>query len=96
MRPNLSGCLKKVDDMQMVFRQSMDNKIKDLRYTLDNKEQLLNAVSPQTILQRGFSVVLNNQGKAVVSAQDLADKEMINIRFAQGETRAVVRKNGNE
>ena len=61
-------------------------------YTLDNKEQLLNAVSPQTILQRGFSVVLNNQGKAVVSAQDLADKEMINIRFAKGKTRAVVRK----
>ena len=92
LRPNLSGCLKKVDDMQMVFRQSIDNKIKDLRYTLDNKEQLLNAVSPQTILQRGFSVVLNNQGKVVVSAQDLADKEMINIRFAQGETRAVVQK----
>ncbi|MBO7381592.1 MAG: exodeoxyribonuclease VII large subunit [Neisseriaceae bacterium] len=92
LRPNLSGCLKKVDDMQMVFRQSIDNKIKDLCYTLDNKEQLLNAVSPQTILQRGFSVVLNNQGKAVVSAQDLADKEMINIRFAQGETRAVVQK----
>lgn len=92
VRPNLSGCLKKVDDMQMVFRQSMDNKIKELRQVLDNKEQLLNAVSPQTILQRGFSVVLNNQGKAVVSAQDLADKEVINIRFAKGETRAVVKK----
>ena len=96
LRPNLSGCLKQVGDLHRAFCQSIDNKIKNLSQKLDNKEQLLNAVSPQTILQRGFSVVLNNQGKAVVSAQDLADKEMINIRFAQGETRAVVQKNNSE
>ncbi|MBP3221328.1 MAG: exodeoxyribonuclease VII large subunit [Neisseriaceae bacterium] len=92
VRPNLSGSLKKVDDIQITLNQSINNKIKELSQKLDSKEQLLQAVSPQTILQRGFSVVLNKQGKAVVSAQDLADKEIINIRFAQGETKAVVQK----
>ena len=92
LRPNLSGSLKTVDEMHIRLNQSINNKIKELKQNLNQSEQLLNAVSPHTILERGFSVVLNKQGKAVVSAQDLADKELIQIQFAQGKTRAVVQK----
>ncbi|MDO5685977.1 MAG: exodeoxyribonuclease VII large subunit [Neisseria sp.] len=53
-------------------------------------EDLLEAVSPQKILQRGFSVVTDTRGKIVSDNRKLRLGQNLHIRFADGETDVVV------
>jgi exodeoxyribonuclease VII large subunit len=59
------------------------------RVSLQAQRQLLAALSPQTILQRGYAVV-HKDGAVVRQAAELAAHDTIRISFADGSTRAIV------
>jgi len=53
---------------------------------------LLEAVSPQQILERGFSVVKNTRGQVIRNADVLKQGQKLHITFADGETDVRVTK----
>ena len=52
---------------------------------LEKQAALLEAVSPQHILARGFSVVKNGRGQVVRDAALLKQGQTLHITFAEGE-----------
>ena len=53
-------------------------------------ERQLKAVGPQAVLERGFSVTLRSDGRAVRSANDARPGERVTTRLADGEFGSVV------
>jgi exodeoxyribonuclease VII large subunit len=60
------------------------NRIGRLRQTLDGNVKMLSALSYQSVLQRGFALVRDEQGRAVRAATGLAPGTRIGIEFADG------------
>lgn len=57
---------------------------------LHKQHVLLEALSPQQVLERGFSVIKNQRGQVVTSADDLRFGQHINIVFHDSEATAQV------
>lgn len=62
--------------------QYMENKINSFKQS----SQLLNAVSPQQILNRGFAMVSDAKGRLIRDGNQLKQGQKLHIRFAQNES----------
>jgi len=58
------------------------------RQELRRRIELLAALSPQRILHRGFALALDETGQAVTTAGQAAGRDILLLRFADGELRA--------
>lgn len=54
------------------------------RTSLNDKMATLKAIDPQTVLKRGFALVYSQQGTLVRSIADVAEKQIIQTRLADG------------
>ena len=54
------------------------------RTSLNDKMATLKAIDPQTVLKRGFALVYSQQGTLVRSIADVAEKQLIQTRLADG------------
>ena len=70
------------------FRQLLTHR----RQSLTAQASLLEAVSPQHILERGFSVVKNTRGQVIRNSDTLKQGQKLHITFADGETDVRVTK----
>jgi exodeoxyribonuclease VII large subunit len=73
---------------------STKQKIKEI---FSNKEHQLNSYSeksysfdPKRVLERGFSMTLDYQGKLIRSAKNLKEKQDITTRFVDGEVKSTI------
>jgi len=51
---------------------------------------LMNSLSPEAVLARGFSITMNEKGKVVRDAEILSKGDRISTKFSSGETSSVV------
>lgn len=86
LRPDVSQPKRQTVQFQTALKQSFAVLLKQRRQTLEKQFALLEAVSPQHILARGFSVVKNSRGQVVQSAAGLKQGQKLHIVFADGET----------
>ncbi|RPD90166.1 exodeoxyribonuclease VII large subunit [Neisseria weixii] len=86
LRPDVSPPKREVVQFQTALTQSFAILLKQRRQTLEKQSALLEAVSPQHILARGFSVVKNSRGQVVRSSAGLKQGQKLHIVFADGET----------
>ncbi|WP_165009949.1 exodeoxyribonuclease VII large subunit [Neisseria yangbaofengii] len=86
LRPDVSQPKREVSQLQTALAQSFGILLEQRRQTLEKQSALLEAVSPQHILARGFSVVKNSRGQVVRSAAGLKQGQKLHIVFADGET----------
>ena len=70
--------------------ENLQNKIRDLRVRLEQNKTILENASPQTIFDRGYSMVTNAKGKVVRDASALAVGERLVIKPARGKITADV------
>lgn len=59
-------------------------KIKEYRTRIQNCITILENASPQTILNRGYSMVTNEEGKIIKNQEDVKSGEQLTIRPAKG------------
>ncbi|MFN3330018.1 MAG: exodeoxyribonuclease VII large subunit, partial [Pyrinomonadaceae bacterium] len=57
---------------------------------LKAKVSVLNAVSPLSILDRGFAIVENKTGKIITDSKQVSLNEELSIKLAQGKLRVLV------
>lgn len=84
--PRRKLVLQKEQTQQLSRRlqQSQKNRFSNKQIQYKNIGLRLNTVSPLATLDRGFSIVRNNQESIIRSATDIKSKEKLHIRFAKG------------
>ena len=70
--------------------KNMQDKIKDLRTRILNNKTILENASPDTILQRGYSMVTDEEGKIIRNADQVSSGSKIIVKPAQGSLKAIV------
>lgn len=79
------------DQQQQRLQLLTQHALTQQQQRLAHAHQRLVELSPQRVLQRGYSIT--RQGQQIVRQDDLADGSLLEIQLAQGELRAVVSKN---
>ena len=83
--------LIRVDNARQVLQDIMDKKIKDLHNKIAMHMQILENCNPQTILDRGYSVVTDmTSGKIIRDAKKIKEGTQISIRPCKGILNATV------
>lgn len=88
-RPNPALQTRQLNQLTNQFAETYQYTLQQAKRRLNEQQMLLNAVSPQQVLKRGFSVVQNTKGKVITASSELSAGQVLHIRFAEGE--AVVR-----
>lgn len=77
--------------------------IKNISYILEKKfknidsiESNLNAFSPLAVLDRGYAIVQNIEGKAIRSSKELQDGELVKTRLSSGSFESEIKKIKND
>lgn len=91
-RPDISVYRQDIDRFQTTLSHSFRQLLAHRRQSLTAQTTLLEAVSPQQILERGFSVVKNTRGQVIRNADILKQGQKLHITFADGETDVRVTK----
>ena len=90
--PDVSVYKHNIDRFQTALSHSFRQLLAHRRQSLTAQATLLEAVSPQHILERGFSVVKNTRGQVIRNADMLKQGQKLHITFADGETDVRVTK----
>lgn len=82
--------LNRLENARQSLIDGMNTKIKDTRQIIQQSVHILEQASPQTILNRGYSMVRTSDGKIVRSPLDAAKGTKLEITPAQGKIFATV------
>ena len=91
-RPDISVYRQDIDRFQTTLSHAFRQLLAHRRQSLTAQTALLEAVSPQQILERGFSVVKNTRRQVIRNADVLKQGQKLHITFADGETDVRVTK----
>ena len=91
-RPDVSVYRQDIDRFQTALSHAFRQLLVRRHQSLAAQASLLEAVSPQHILERGFSVVKNTRGQVIRNADVLKQGQKLHITFADGETDVRVTK----
>ena len=59
--------------------------IKAKRKNIKHMHQLLNALSPEKFLKRGFALITDEKGNSIYSVKSLKEKDNLNVQFYDGK-----------
>lgn len=72
------------------MKSSMEELIKNRRRTIEHSREILENCNPQSIFERGYSMVTDRDGNIIRDAHKLNSGDQIKIRPAKGEIEATV------
>ena len=72
------------------MKSSIEELIKDRRRTIEHSREILENCNPQSIFERGYSMVTDRDGNIIRDAHKLNSGDQIKIRPAKGEIEATV------
>lgn len=84
-RPSLAMYQKNLAWTKTGLIQQWQHYLNDKKIKINQLSSLLEAISPQQVLNRGFSVVRTQQGQIVRQADSLKQGQKLHIVFADGE-----------
>ncbi len=76
--------------LQKRLPQLIRRAIRDKKQKAEFMTESMIRLSPDRVLQRGYSIVLNGDGQAVKSSEALKSGDVVQMRFAKGRARATV------
>lgn len=82
--------LNRLENARQALIDGIRQKVKDTKTLVEQNMHILEQASPQTILNRGYSMVKTAEGKIVRSPQDAASGTKLEITPAQGKIFATV------
>lgn len=88
LKMNIAQC----DQWKRRLTRSIKQSLKHFETILLNINRSLETVSPLATLDRGYAIVLKENGTAVRDASELQKDEIINTRFARGSVESTVKK----
>ena len=86
--------LNRFDQARNDLCKNLTDKIRDIRSNIENCKTVLENASPQTILERGYSMVTDESGNVIRKANQVQEGQKLKIRPADGEiTVGVISRN---
>ena len=82
--------LNRFENAKINLFENIKNKIKDYRNIISNSKTILENASPQTILDRGYSMVTDNKGNIIRNETQVSAGDEIKITLAKGKLYASV------
>ena len=83
---------QKLDETNLRLNHCMKQFIENKMEKLKRLEQVLLALNPRQVMERGFSIVTNAKGDPIFDTKDLKIKEILNIDFFKGQAQAEVKQ----
>ncbi len=90
----LHPILRGLDEAKALIEKGMGERLVDSRHRLELAFGRIEASSPQTILEKGYSVVRDSEGKVLRDAATTEPGARVDIRFAKGGAKALVEEIG--
>ncbi len=89
--------LARFDDLKEDLIKNITDRIRDHQYRLDSAIRELNAVSPQATLERGYTIMTDEEtGTLISSVKDATPGRKAGIKFHDGTAGVLIRENTNE
>ena len=82
--------LNRFENAKINLFENIKNKIKDYRNIISNSKTILENASPQTILDRGYSMVTDKKGNIIRNENQVSAGDEIKITLAKGKLSASV------
>lgn len=82
--------LNRFENAKINLFENIKNKIKDYRNIISNSKTILENASPQTILDKGYSMVTDNKGNVIRNENQVSAGDEIKITLAKGKLSASV------
>ncbi|MGN0749975.1 MAG: exodeoxyribonuclease VII large subunit [Treponema sp.] len=82
--------LNRFENAKINLFENIKNKIKDYRNIISNSKTILENASPQTILDRGYSMVTDKKGNVIRNETQVSAGDEIKITLAKGKLYASV------
>jgi exodeoxyribonuclease VII large subunit len=80
----------RIENLQNRLEQSMSRRVEQERMRLALAGRRLDALSPLSILDRGYAIALNASGQAVKDAESLQHGDKLSLRLAHGTRQVIV------
>ena len=92
IRPDrlLQDFSQRLDEVSLRLSQALKQTFERAKERLKNYEQILESLSPKTVMKRGFSIVTNVKGDLVCNTKELKVKDSLTIDFFKGQAKALV------
>ncbi len=93
-RVGLLDTRAKLHDLEKCYRLLINQKLHEQKQKLAGLAGRLNALSPLGVLERGYSIILDSNGRALVDSSAVEIGDELDIRLANGNLQAeVIRSN---
>jgi len=89
-RPDLRRPRQRIKQTGSDLTRAIEQLLRQRINLLAQRAAALTAINPEAVLQRGYAIVQNRQGKAVKSVETLGQGERVTLRLAQGSTEALI------
>jgi len=81
---------QRLDELKRRLSQSQTTRLNQARQQISARAQQLHLVSPLSTLSRGYSILLDEQGKVLRRAQDTAPGQSLQARLGEGSLKLLV------
>jgi exodeoxyribonuclease VII large subunit len=72
------------------LRQAWQDRVTDLKRRIELSRSTLEALNPLAVLERGYALVTDDQGRSVPSATGIEPGQHLTLRFHDGRTQVLV------
>lgn len=94
-KPDIAACEVQQRELARRLQLSLMHRMQDYQTGLQRLQASLSHLNPQSVLERGFSMVRSADGKIVYDSKEIVMDEALSITFARGSAEArVTRKEG--
>lgn len=80
----------RLDALRQLLAERMEKKFGFQRLRLESLRNRLKALSPENVLERGYAMVMDENGTLIAGVQDVCADSSVRIRMRNGELGAVV------
>ena len=80
-----------IDECSMIMKQQIKQKMKTEEYRLSSANKQLNALSPISVLGRGYSITRTVNGEIINSVKGVKSGQEISTLFKDGKTASIVK-----
>lgn len=83
-------------DARRLLNQETERLLHRYRVQLQGRRETLEALNPQKLLDRGYSITTDAEGNVVSSARQLKPGSILKTRLQDGEVASIVTKDSNQ
>ena len=85
-----TGARSRIDHHTTRLNRALDVVLKAARNSIDSSARHLAAIGPDQVLQRGYSITLDEEGRPIRDSNEIAQGDVLQTRLSKGTVRSTV------